>query len=371
MATRVLWLMKGLGLGGAERLLTLVAPKLDRSRFDVEVAYLLPWKNALVAELDAHDIPAICLEARRTVDPRWVLRLRRLLHERGYDLVHTHSPVPAAAARVLAARDTPFVHTEHNVWERYRWGTRAINAATYRRNTAVIAVSDGVASSIAALRWTGRRPGPPVETLLHGVAADTVARGSQARRHARSLLDVPAAAPVIGTVANFTPKKDHAGLMAAVDQLRGDIPDIVVLLIGTGPLEEQIQADVRARGLDGHVRFLGLRDDVTELLPALDLFVLGSRYEGLPISLLEAMAAGVPCVATRVGGVPEAVDDGRHGVLVPPGDPHVLAEAIRDLLFDTDRRAKMATLAVRHVEERFSIGRAARRIEAIYDEVLA
>jgi glycosyltransferase involved in cell wall biosynthesis len=370
MAARVLWLTKGLGLGGAERLLSLVAPQVDQSRFDVEVAYLLPWKDALVGDLERHGVRAFCLRAGHPLNPSWVGRLRSLLQRRSYDLVHTHSPLPAAAARLLASDDTALVHTEHNVWARYRAATRLVNAATYRRNDAVIAVSDGVAASIAPPRWAGRGAGPRVETLHHGVDLDQVQRGAVARQHARALLDLPPDVRVLGTVANFTPKKDHLGVLAALDSLRRDVEDVTLLLIGTGPLEASLRAEVRRRGLDRHVRFLGMRDDVLELLPALDLFVLGSRFEGLPIALLEAMAAGVPCVATRVGGVHEAVQDGQQGVLVPPGDPAALAAAALGLVLDPDRRERMGASGVERVREHFSIDRAARRIEAIYEEVL-
>ena len=119
---RVLWLAKGLGRGGAEQLLAGCARHVDRNRFDVEVAYVLPWKDALVPELRAVGIPVFCLNGGRPADPRWALRLRRLAHERGYDLVHTHMPVPAVAARILLGGDgvgrPRLVHTEHNLWHR-------------------------------------------------------------------------------------------------------------------------------------------------------------------------------------------------------------------------------------------------------------
>ena len=365
MGARVLWLTKGLGLGGAERLLTLTAAKLTRDRFDVEVAYLLPWKDAFVPELERYGVRTHCLGARRTVDPRWVLRLRRLLRDGGYALVHTHSPVPAAAARLLTRSPARLIHTEHNVWDRYRWPTFAVNALTYPRNDAVIAVSAGVGDSIRRPRWV---PGsfPAVETLLHGVDPDDAPRGPEERAAARASLGLGGSTPVVGTVANFTAKKDHAGLLAAIDQVREEIPDVVLLLIGSGPLEADLRRQVTDRGLQDTVRFLGSRDDVATLLPGLDVFVLGSRYEGLPISLLEAMAAEVACVVTEVGGIPEAVTDGIEGRLVPPGDPQLLAAAIRDVLVDPVGRRSMAAAGLTRVQADFSIDRAVRRTEELY-----
>lgn len=369
MSVRVLWLTKGLGLGGAERLLALTAAKLDPQRFHIDVAYLLPWKDALVPELSSHGVRTVCLGARRTVDPRWIWRLRTLLRQGGYQIVHTHSPVPAAAARLLAGRRVELIHTEHNVWSRYRWPTYAVNAATYRRNAAIIAVSEGVTASISKPVWLPGRPLPPVETLLHGVAPDRAPRGRVARQRARGALGIASDTPVIGTVANFTPKKDHAGLIEAIDRIRRDVPDVIALWVGTGPLEAELRSQVGARGLGDHIRFLGMRDDVPDLLPALDVFVLGSRFEGLPISLLEAMAAGLPSVTTRVGGIAEAIDDGKQGLLVPAGDPGALAGAVTELLEDDAMRVRMGEAALERVTRDFSIDRAAIRTAALYDEL--
>jgi glycosyltransferase involved in cell wall biosynthesis len=367
---RVLWLMKGLGLGGAERLLALMAPKLDPERFEVEVAYLLPWKNAFVPDLERAGIGVTCLDARRTVDPRWVVRLRKLLAARRIDLVHTHSPVPAAAARLLVAEQVRLLHTEHNVWDRYRWPTYAANAATYGRNDAVLAVSDGVADSVRRPRWLPTASYPPVETLLHGVDIDDARRGPEARHAARERLGLPADVPVIGNVANLTPKKDHATLLDAVVRLRPAHPDLVVLLIGTGPLESDLRERVAQLGIEGNVRFLGMRDDVLDLLSGLDVFVLSSRYEGLPISMLEAMAAEVACVLTRVGGIAEAVADGREGLLVPAGDPEALARALGQALVDPALRRRLGTAARERVQREFSIDRAVRTLEARYTTLL-
>jgi glycosyltransferase involved in cell wall biosynthesis len=367
---RVLWLTKGLGRGGAERLLVQMAARLDRSRYELDIAYLLPWKDAFVPELVAEGVVPVCLAARRTVEVGWVSRLRRLLAERDYDLVHTHSPVPAAAARVLARRRTRFVHTEHNVWARYRWPTYAVNAATYRRNDAVIAVSEGVAASISLPVWAGGSSIPPIETLHHGVDLERIRRGQPAREAARRALGIDPHVPLVGTVANFTPKKDHAGLIGAAERVRVDVPELKWLLVGSGPLEAEIRSEVERRGLTDSVELLGMRSDVLELLPALDVFVLGSRFEGLPISLLEAMAAGVACVATQVGGIPEAVDDDRTGRLVPPGNPTALADAVIRLLLDPARRAALAAAAASEVERHFSIEHAVHRTEALYESLL-
>jgi glycosyltransferase involved in cell wall biosynthesis len=366
---RVLWLIKGLDRGGAERLLTTTAAKLDRDRFEIEVAYVLSGYDGFVPDLEALGIRTHCLGATRTLQFGWVRNLRDLLRSGDYDIVHTHSPLPAVAARALLRRPVPLVHTEHNLWGCYRWPTYVANAVSYGRNEAIIAVSDGVAESIGAARWLPRSRRSTVEVLLHGVDPVTAVRGSEARAQARALLGLDDARQVAGTVANLSPKKDHAGLLTAIDQLRERMPDVLLLLIGSGPLEAELRARVGREGLDDHVRFLGSRDDVAALLPALDVFVLGSRYEGLPIALLEAMAAEIACVATAVGGVPEAITDGVEGSLVPPGDPAALAKALEVVLQDSELRAAMGRAGRLRVSSDFSIDRAVRRTEELYTEV--
>ena len=359
---RVLMLTKGLGRGGTERLIVGAARLADPTRVELEVAYLLPWKDAFVADLEALGTPVHCLDGPRAASLGWVQRLRRLVREREIDLVHTHMPLPAAFARVaLPGRRPAFVHTEHNMWGRYRPPTRWANAATYRRNARAIAVSDGVAASI--------RSSVPVEVVVHGTDPRLVVRGPAARAAARTQLDLPADALVVGTVGNFTAKKDQATLLRAVAELSPAGRDVVAVLVGLGPLEEDLRALAVELGVGGRVRFPGSRDDVFALLPAFDVFVLSSRFEGLPIALLEAMATGVAPVATRVGGIPEVITDGQDGLLVDPGDPAALAGALDRLLVDDALRDRLGAKA-RDRALAFDLANAVRRTEAIYAAAL-
>jgi glycosyltransferase involved in cell wall biosynthesis len=301
-----------------------------------------------------------------------VWRLRRLVRARRFQLVHTHSPVPAVAARLLLGPRPPaLVHTEHNVWRRYHRATYLANALSYSRNAAVIAVSQAVARSVKAPRILPRLRLPPVETVLHGIDGAAAPNGPAARAHGRSLLGLHDADPVLGTVGNFTPKKDHAGLFDAFARVLARFPAARLVLVGSGPLERELRQRVHRDGLDGHVTFTGIRDDVAQLLPAFDVFVLSSRHEGLSLALLEAMAAGVPCVATRVGGVPEALGDGRAGVLVPFGDSSALAEELARLLDAPELRRSLGAAGRSHALAAFGIERAVRRTGEIYAAVLA
>jgi glycosyltransferase involved in cell wall biosynthesis len=363
---RVLVLAKGLGRGGTERLIVGAARHLDRSQFELVVAYLLPWKDAFVADIEATGTEVVCLDAPRPTSVAWLPRLRRLVRERGIDVVHTHMPLPAVAARLaLPGRRPAFVHTEHNMWDRYRRPTRWGNAATYRRNARVIAVSDGVAGSI--------RSSVPVEVVVHGTDPSLAVTGEAARAAARAELGLAPDARVVGSVGNFTAKKDQATLLRAVAEVPpadlGGGGDAVLVLVGLGPLEGELRALARDLGIAERVVFAGSRDDVFALLPALDVFALSSRFEGLPIALLEAMASGVAPVATRVGGIPEVITDGRDGVLVDPGDPTGLAAALTRVLGDDDERARIAACARARAGD-FDLVHAVRRAEEIYRAAL-
>ena len=361
----VLQLIKGLGRGGAEQLLVDAGRRFDRDRFRYEFAYLLPWKDALAGELRSQGFEVHCLEGGRGMG--WVERLRRLVRDRGIRLVHAHSPYPAVAARVALA-GTRIVYTEHNLWQRYHPATYWGNLLTFARNHHVFAVSDQVRSSIRYPPALGFLSMPPVETLYHGVdlrRLEAGAGGAEVRRE----LGIPRKAPLVGTVGNFTPKKAHADLVEAFALLRREAPAARLVFVGLGPLEAELRERVARLGLDDAVVFAGFRTDAPRLAAAFDVFVLPSRFEGLSIALLEAMALGRAVVATRVGGNAEVIEDGVSGVLVKAGDRRALAAEVAALLNDAPRRRELGEEARRRAA-RFDIGVAAARMEEVYGRLL-
>ncbi len=365
--SRVLLLIKGLGRGGAERLLVSSARLGDGSRFAYEVAYLLPHKDALVKELDDAGIAVHCLGGASGVS--WLPRLRRLVADRRIDIVHVHSPYPAAGARIALSRDIPIVYTEHNLWERYRRATYWGNLLTYPRNAHVFAVADDVRRSIRYPHALAGRRMPTVETLYHGPDADSIARAAGSDG-LRAEFGIPDGVPIVGTIANFKSHKGYPFLLEAAAKVREALPDVRFICVGVGAEEEESRRDAHDRGLDRTVIFTGFRSDAIRLASAFDVFALASLHEGLPIALVEAMALGKPSVATRVGGIPEVIEDGRHGFLVAPADPDALSDRILRLLSDAPLRARMGGEA-RTRSARFDLRRAVRRIEQVYAEVLA
>ena len=356
---KVLWLIKGLGRGGAERLLVDLAGVIDPAQLDLTVAYVLPHKNALVPELRKLDVQVRCLSGDRS----WLHELWRLLRDTHFDVVHTHSPVVASVARVVAPRKTVLVHTEHNMWARYKLPTRIANAVTAPRNRIIWAVSAGVAASVKPVRC-GRRA-PDVRVLLHGIPQDTPGAARPDRGEARRRLGLPHDAFVVASVGNLTVKKDHDTLLEAFARLHLTLPAAHLVLVGGGPREEHLRRLVAARGLAGAVTMAGVRDDVSALLAGFDVFGMSSRFEGLPIALLEAMAAGVPPVATSVGGIPEVITDEVDGILVPPADPEALAAAMTRVATDHGLRASLGE-AARARAQAFGIRPAAETLLAAY-----
>ncbi len=271
-----------------------------------------------------------------------------------------------AAARLLARGDAVVLHTEHNVWGRYRLATRWLNAATIRRNRVVWAVSEGVARSIRP--WGPRRGRPKVEVMLHGIRPDSIPSGDRARAEGRRRLGLDPSAYVIGTVGNLTPKKDHDTLLHAFREFRHRRPDAHLVIVGSGPREAHLRSLADDLGVTRALTLTGIRDDVPLLLPAFDQFVMSSLHEGLSIAVIEAMAAGLPTVVTSVGGLPELVTDGREGLLVKPRHPLAMSRAWLVLAQDEELRDRCAAAARRRAVD-FDIQTAADRLAAAYREL--
>ena len=367
MSKRILFLIKGLGRGGAEQLLVSAAPYLDRSRFDYEVAYLLPHKDALVGELESFGVPGHCLDGARGVG--WIRRLQRLVRERHIDLVHVHSPYAALGARLAPAlRSVPLVCTEHVVWDCYRSLTKWANLLTFTANDHVFTVSDEVRASMRYPGIARVLPRPPLETLYYGLDFEEVRRWG-GRDGVRAEFGIAEDAPLVGTVANFKNHKGYEYLVEAAAKVHASVPEVRFLLVGQGPLEQVTRRRAAEAGLEDVMIFAGFRTDAPRLIAALDVFTLASLHEGLSIALLEAMALAKPVVITAAGGNPEAVEHERSGLVVPPRRPAELADGILRVLADNEVASRLAGAAAQRAT-RFDIRSSVARTETVYDDLL-
>jgi glycosyltransferase involved in cell wall biosynthesis len=371
--SRVLLLIKGLGLGGAERLLVDVVGARDSARFDYEVAYVLADQDALVSTLEAAGVPVHGLGATASADLRWTAALRRLLVHGRFDVLHAHLPYTAAFGRLVAltvpsSRRPVVVYTEHSLWNKAAVVTKALNRSTVGVDRALIVVSVAARDALPrALRSRAR-------VVVHGVDRTrftaTLDERQALRRDVRAELGVADDEVLALTVANLRSEKGYDVLLETARLCMAAGSAVRFVSVGRGPLEAELMATARAAGLASRFLFLGTRTDTPRLMAGADVFVLPSHQEGLPVALMEAMSAGLPVVATTVGGVPDVVTDDVEGLLVPPGRPDLLAEAVQRVAGDAVLRGRLAEASSKRSEE-FDVTNAARAIEAVYIELLA
>ena len=358
---RVLTLVKGLDRGGAESLLLVGARHRDPLAVTHEVAYLSARHHELVDDLEAEGLPVTCLAPRTVRDLRWLGRLRGAMARA--QVVHAHSPVPAVAARLVArtlprARRPKLVTTEHNVWDSHHPATRIAERLTFGLDDAHLAVSEAVRRSLPA----GRRAA--VEVVVAGVDLPAV-RGQADRDAVRRELGVADHEILVGTIANLRPQKGYPDLLHAARTVLDTAPEARFVAIGRGPQEDEVAALHRALGLGDRFRLLGHRADAVRLLSGFDVFCLASHHEGLPVALMEALALGVPVVATRAGGIPELVIEGREGRLVAVGAVADLAAArLAEVGDDPGRKAHGEQAAVTGAG--LTIESSVRHAEALY-----
>ncbi len=353
--------IKTLDVGGAEVLLVerLLASPAAGKRYTV--VCLRASTGELVDRLRSSGVQVVDL----TTCPR-ALRLPRLVavvRALRPDVLNLHSPLPASLLRVTSRFSRPrpvLVSTVHNV--RYRLPTMLLDRATGWLDARTVAVSPQVTRAVVS------RGARHLSTRIHGVDVAGQRRAAMDAGRTRREWDVPDGAFLIVHVANLRPQKDHEVLIEASARVVARDPRAVFLLAGTGPLRERVARRVAGLRLDA-VRFLGAVPNAARLIAAADLLVLSSSYEGLPVVVMEALAAGVPVVSTGVGGVPDLVQDGRNGYLTPPGDPGALAEAILRAMRPEDH-ARLRDGALNSADL-VDISRTGEWFDRLYDDVRA
>jgi L-malate glycosyltransferase len=369
---RVLLVIKCLGYGGAERLLVDMAATVDRSRFNYEVAYVLREQDALVPAIRAGGTPVHSLDAAHNADLRWMGALRRLLVKGHYDVVHFHLPYAAALGQLVVASlprsaRPGMVYTEHTgSWDRARFANRVLLRASMGRRERLVTVSQASYDTLPApLR---RR----ATMVVHGVdlsrSDSLIARRAELRALVRSELVLNDDELLFLTVANLRPEKSYDVLLEAAKIIADHDLPIRIAAVGRGPLRTALHELHDELGLGDRFTFLGQRDDVLQLLAGADAFVLASRYEGIPVALMEATSVGLPIVATRVGGIPQILENEVDALLVPPGEPGLLARAMTRLASDPelcDRLGRQAKLR----SSMFDIAEANRIVGEIYQSL--
>lgn len=370
---RILLVIKCLGYGGAERLLVDTVATGDRTAFDYEVAYVLADEDGLVPTIREAGTTVHALGATGNADLRWTTRLRSLLDRSSFDVVHFHLPYTAAIGRLVVAtlprsRRPVVVYTEHSLWNKAAVVIRGLNRAGIARDGSLIVVSQAAHDALpAALRGRAR-------VIVHGLdtqRADALLSQRESMQvDVRTELGVPEDQVLVLTVANLRPEKGYDVLLDAVRLLADRGVPVHVAAVGRGPLEDELRIRRDALGIADRLQFLGQRDDVLRLLAGSDAFVLASRQEGLPVSLMEATSMGMPIVGTSVGGVPQVIAEGVDGLIVPPGNPERLADALQRIVSDPDLRQRLGR-AAKNKSSMFDVREASRAIEGIYLDLVA
>ncbi len=368
----ILYIIGSLNLGGSERHLVHLATRLDPTRFQPMICCLVE-RGPLFARAQASGVPCVCLDVRLTsqrVRSYWglavrLVRLVRLMRRHRIAIVDAYLflayavAIPCAwLARVpIRIAQRRGLHTSKPPVP----GRQLLERLVNRLTTQVVANSQAVA------RDTAQDEGLPagrIAVIHNGVEIPDAPSGARGR---------PPGLPegrIVLCVANLISYKGHLDLVAAAADTLPAHPDVSLVLVGDGGMRRPIEEAVARHGLQGRVHVLGQREDVPALLAAADLFVLPSHEEGFSNALLEAMARGLPVIATAVGGNRETVEDGVSGLLVPPRDPAALARALGALLGDPAAARHMGQAGRARVAAHFTLDRMVQETEALYEALL-
>jgi glycosyltransferase involved in cell wall biosynthesis len=364
-AMKIAVLVPDLRTGGAERLLVDFASILRDREEDVSLDVLGLRDGSIREELEAVGCTVTVVRSTGRVDPAAIIRLRRELRRIKPSLVHAHLPRAGIFGRIASlGSSTPLVYTEHSSWEQHHLLTRILNQRTYHLNTAVVAISEMVRTSL--LNRTSF-PANRIVTIRNGVAPYTE---HLSRHEAAERMYLPTDALIIGCTANLMPRKGQALLLEAFAKLDA-VGALYCVLIGRDEgAEKELRLLAHRLGIADRCRFLGFRADARSLLAAIDIFVLPSWLEGLPVALLEAMEAGRAVVATSVGGIPEVLIHEETGLLVQPGDSAQLAAALRTLAQNDAVRKRLGEAARNKILNEYSANVFVDKHLALYEALL-
>jgi glycosyltransferase involved in cell wall biosynthesis len=354
--------------GGAEQMMLSLIHGLDPARHDNQVVLLKTgWLEQKTRE---QGVSVTIVPLNRRFDWRFVLTLCRLARRRGIDVLHSHEfamNVYSSLVGLLTRRAT--VATVH--------GNLSYLQARFRRRQAyrliarlagpMVVVSEEMRGQVAARFGIDAAR---LRVIPNGVEAHEQLPGREEIRARREKLGLPAEAFLIGVIGSLYPVKGQMTLIEAMPQLVAADDRAHLAVVGRGDMRAALEKRTAGLGLGAHVTFTGYLENVRELLPIFDLIVVPSRYEGLSLLVLEAMAWARPVIATQVGGNPEAIVDGESGLLTPPDDPPVLADACLRVMRDPAFAARLGEAARRRVQERFTLERMVAAYEDLYQRQL-
>ena len=365
--------VRGTG-GGPEKTILVGASRSDPSRVRVTVCYIRDRRDDVFA-LDRLarqlGVDYVEIAERHSFDLAIWPALRQLVRDRNIDIVHAHEYKTDLLALLLARAEGIVPLATAHGWTGHSRRERALYYPADRwllaRFPRVIAVSSEIRQRLVQAGAASDR----VVTILNGIDADAFRRNPDSCASARASLNLPVSARVIGSVGRLEPQKRFDVLIeaAALVRLRGT--DVRLVIVGDGSRRTELASLAARLNLTDACTFAGHRTDISHVLHAFDVFVQSSDYEGTPNAVLEAMAVETPVVATTAGGTEELIEDGVHGLLVRPGNPRILADAIARALDDPAAATRRATAARRRIERELSFQHRMSRVERVYEELAA
>lgn len=362
----ILHLIETSGPGGAERMLISLVEALPKHEYRSLVCLLKEgWLNQ---ELQRRGVETVVIPQPRSVDVNWLWAVWHLVRTRHIDLMHSHEfAMNTYGSLISLIAGIPQIATVHGKNYYYKRWYRRLAYRFVARHGRMVAVSED------CRRFLSDNVGVPLEkilTIYNGIPTERYEPSSSIRTDIRSALGVTSDQPVIGTVGNLYPVKGQTYLVQAMSVIVRHWPDCRLIIAGRGELESVLKREAKELGIERNVMFLGYRPDVPELLQAVDIFVLPSLSEGLSLSILEAMAAAKPVVATAVGGNPEVILNSETGYLVPSANPAALAEKIIALLQDPLLAQEIGMNSRARVMQHFSLSAMVNRYLNQYAERL-
>jgi sugar transferase (PEP-CTERM/EpsH1 system associated) len=362
----ILHLIETSGPGGAERMLISLVEALPKHEYRSLICLLKEgWLND---ELRRRGFETVIIPQPRTVDVSWLWAVWDMVRDRRVDLMHSHEfAMNTYGSLVSLITGVPQIATVHGKNYYYKRWDRRLAYRFVARHGRMVAVSED------CRKFLSDNVGVPRENILtiyNGIPIEQHEQSNSIRTKVRAALGISLDQPVIGTVGNLYPVKGQTFLLQAMSGIVRHWPDCRLIIVGRGELESTLKREAKELGIERNVLFLGYRPDVPELLQAMDVFVLPSLSEGLSLSILEAMAAGKPVVATAVGGNPEVILDSETGYLVPSANPGALAEKIIALLQDPLLAHEIGKNSRTRVMQHFSLSAMVNRYLMQYAELL-
>ncbi len=366
VAEKVLYISYSLDIGGLEVFLLELSKGLDRRKFSPVVCSLSPG-GELRTEFARHDIPVHDVPKKSGVDLSVAWRLARLCRANGIRIIHTHnySTWLYGVLSRLFGSGVRVVHTEHSCVDKTKYRRLLAERALSYGTNSLVAVSEAVGGFLRDRVKVGCRD---FAVIPNGVDLNHFQRPVDILKKRRSL-NIPPGHSVIGIVARLAPVKNHKMLLSAFAVVAQKSSDTTLMIVGDGELRAELEGFSKGLGIS-NVLFLGARRDIAELLRVMDVFVLCSKSEGHPVTLLEAMASGRAVVATSVGGVKEVVRHGQNGLLVEPEDVKGLAGAIASIIEAPEFAHFLGSNAMKDVVEKYSAKAMIKRYEEVYSRIL-